>query len=246
MADEKEKTLTVDATDLEAWAKEKGVAPEALAELRERIDAKEVDRNRGQFWKRIMMVLGGLAVAGGVAYGVDKAVEAMPETAAVVAQRELGERADALKTQAEEVKKSADVLISKIGAFIEVMPKAASNYDTVMHGISAVMGGLGGDGIDLFTGGNFGPDKTMESLSKFLENDKNLAPYWAAVSAAYDDLKKKGLELATMKGAFDVTETDKVQAWDDYKDVLWGNIQEDFGVQAKKLPTSAPAPESPK
>lgn len=250
MADEKEKTLTVDSADLEAWAQEKGVTPEALAELRERIDAKEVDRKRGQFWKRIMQVLGFTALLGaGVGAGVyvaHEAVEAMPEAAALVAKRELGERGEALKAQAEAVKKSSEVLIAKIGAFLQVLPKAASNYETITNGIAAVLGGGGRDFQQLVLGQDSSPDQIMESLNQFLENDQKLAPYWAAVSAAYDDLKKKGLELATMKGAFDVTETDKAQAWDDYKDVLWGNIQEDFGVQAKKLPTFAPAPESPK
>jgi hypothetical protein len=250
MAKENEKTLTVDSADLDAWAKETGVTPEALTELRERIDAKEVDRNRGQVWKRIMKVLGFTALIGaGVGAGVyvaHEAVEAMPEAAALVAKRELGERGEALKAQAEAVKKSSELLIAKIGAFLQVLPKAASNYETITNGFAALLGGGGRDVQQLVLGQDSSPDQIMESLNKFLENDKELAPYWTAVSAAYDDLKKKGMELATMKGAFDVTETDKAQAWDDYKNVLWGDIQEDFATLVNKIPTSAPAPESPK
>lgn len=250
MADEKEKTLTVDATDLEAWAKEKGVAPEALAELRERIDAKEVDRNRGQFWKRIMKVLGFTALLGaGVGAGVyvaHEAVEAMPEAAALVAKRELGERGNLLKAKAGEVQQSAGILIDKVEAFMKAIPAASTNYPTLKAGGLAAFHVAKGTLSKLAAGKPITADESLHTMNEVLSHDPKLAPYWAAVSAAYDDLKKKGLELATMKGAFDVTETDKAQAWDDYKKVLWGNIQEDWEGQAKKLPTSAPAPESPK
>ncbi len=247
MADDKE-PLQVDADVLDAWAKEKGITPEALKELREKIDAKEVEKKRGTFWRRVMKVLGITALIGGsVAAGVyvaKEATTAMPEAAALVAKREWGERGEALKAQAEEVKKSADILVAKMGEFLSVLPKAASNYDTIMGGITAIISGVKGDTLEGLSGGNMTPDQTMASMSAFLENDPKMGPPWKAVVAAYEDLKGKGLALASMEGKFDVTEVDKQQAWEDYKAVLWDNIKEDFGIKAKALPTSSPAPES--
>lgn len=250
MADEKEKTLTVDATDLEAWAKEKGVTPEALAELRERIDAKEVDRNRGRFWKHIMQVLGFTALIGaGVGAGVyvaHEAVEAMPETVAKVGEREWAERKVIAQERAEAAGQALKELSAKIGAFLAVLPSTLNNYEEVKSLLQTLASGAWADFSEKLNGGDATPDQTVKALGDFLNNDEALAPYWAAISGAYDDFKRKAEEFIELKGAFDVTDTDKAQAWDDYKKVLWGDIQEDFGGQSKKLPTSAPAPESPK
>lgn len=240
----KDKPLTIEQADLNAWAKEKGIPADALKDLREKVEAKEVDKDRGKFWRRIMWVLGIGAAVGTGAYVTYEAVEAMPETAALVAKRELGERGELMKAKAEEVQKAAGVLIEKVEAFVKAIPASATNIQTLETGAMAFLHGALGDLEEVATGKNMSPDQTLHSMNEFLSADPALAPYWQGVSAAFDDLKKKGVELTEMKGAFDVTDTDKAQAWEDYKKVLWGNIKSSVGLQASKVPTSAPTPES--
>jgi hypothetical protein len=243
---------------VEEWAKAHGldVPPEVQADLEKRLDRAEgekaISKQQRSTWDRVKSCLGWLFVGSAIAVGgtaavytIKKGVDAMPEAAEHVLKRELGERGAILDQKAESMKHAGGVLIEKVKAFLEAIPEALANADTLSTGAQAFVGALVLNIEGALTGKDNTASEALKRVQDFLKNDPNLSPYWKEVESAFEELKKQGEDLASMQWATEVTDEDKAQAWEDYKSVLWAEIKSDFGVQSKKtLPTSSPVQES--